>query len=686
MALDAKLLIFLLLFILFFFLCLNIIRIKMKKMNNDFYYKLYLKHKTILKQETPNSKDIKKNFYETLELYNNYKKDFEELLHESFNEQKFENYFIKNYKIKNNDNSHLYKFIINTLDKNKLSLNKYTKIDFINIIGKFLEIYPNLEKYTNYDINFIIKNIDDNCFISEKLFKHNLILLSCLGNKLIINYNNKIDIISNFNYFNEILLKIYNDIKTFEDDVIYQYLYPKNYNWTIYIKHYMIILCQKLYLDYKILQNVNKIYLDEIFKYIPNLGFSKKVLRFGINAHCINIRFLIAKIIQYQNDYVNINIFLYRNYKNLQINFINTNTDIIFYPDSGIICNNSINYNSITKLLFPYFLYYLLFNEHVLFKLNFQFLLRSIYKINSKLVTPVFLNPHDNTSFLYNTVSRMFQIAKYFNVFKNNYYFKAIIEQKHKYNKIEYIKSINVLYVNFNQWSIQLKLPSKYIYGSMDERYNFLNNILMSKIIMFDNILFDRFKKNIIYPGILFYKNHNVYSGPYYFTKFTNICHKDINYFISFSKIFSQEMNIIYNEMVFITPYGIIVGYFNIIKLLDEKLYLCYNSPIYDNLIDADMLYNDMVSSNTSSNISTYNIFYVSTEDVVSYKNSEYYTTVQSNILYYNFFYKTIIKLNRLLIDFYDILHIDMDIDNKNFKIDINCIDNTINLNKSKLS
>lgn len=682
MDIDAKILIFLLLFIIFFFLCLNIIRIKIKKMNKDFYYELYLKHKLIYKN------NFLRQYYKTLNRYNKYKEDLKELLDESFDEQKFENYFIKNYKIDDNDNYHIYNYINLIIDKNKINLDKYIKIDFIDIIGKFLEFYPDLEKYSNYDMNFIIKNLDDNCFDSEKLFKKNLILLSSLGNKLIINYNNKVNSTLYLNCFNEFLLALYNNIKNADNDGIYKYLYPKNYKWTIYIKHYMIVLCQKLYLDYKISQNINQEYLKEIFNYIPNLGFSKKILRFGVEAHNINIRFIIAKIIQHKNDYINTNIFLYRNYKNLLINFTEHNKNIIFYKDGGIITNNSINYNDVSKLLMPYFLYYMLFNKHDLFRYNFQILLRSIYKIhfNTKLITPVFLHPYDNTTFLYNTISKVFLITKHFNVLKNNYYLKTLLgkTQNNKFNNLEYIKSINVLYANFDKWSIHLKLPSKYIYGYIDERYNFLNNILMSKILIFNNMLFDKFRPNIVYPGILFYNKNKNYTGQYNFTKFTHIHLIKQNYFISFSKIFSQEMNIIYNEFIFVTPYGIIVGYFNIIKLLDEDLYLCYNSPIYNNSIDVDILYNDVNAVESSM----YNVFYVPTktsEKRFTYKKTDYYTTTKSNIMYYNNFYKTIIKLNRLIIDFYDILHIDIDIDTTNFKININCIENTIVLQKFKL-
>jgi hypothetical protein len=630
-----------------------------KRINNNksFYYKLYLIHKN--KCDKKNIKDI---YHISIKNYNYIKKDIQNIFNENFNEKKFNEFFLSNYKM----NFNIYKIYDYLLDNNSiLKLDKYQKIDFLNIVGTFLELYTCNKNPNRYTINNLSLLIKSNCFIiNESTFKENLKLLMFFGNKIIIEVNNNSKIETYYEVFTDKLSNIFCDIKiceNIENNKITN-SYPKNYNWFIYINYYTLILCQKLYLDYKLLNIINKQYLDEIFNYIPNLNCSKNTIRTGIVAHIINIRFLIALIFKFNNKYIDINIFLFKNIKTLQINFIEPNNDLIFFPDGGIICNNMINYNIIYNLLFPYTFYYLLYNKYHIFEENLNIILRSIFKMlsNIKLINPGLIN-NKKTSVLYNNLIEYFYIAQYLNILKNNTYLSMLAKYKLNSSNFEHIKSVNLLSVKYTNWSIQLKLPSKYIIGILYDTNNYLNQLLTSKILLFNKISFDNFRQKSIYPGMLFYNKEVINPpGSYVITKFDNMFLKNDNYFISFSKICSQELNLIYNELIFITPYGIIVGYFNIIKLIDGILFMCYNSPIYNNCIDTGILYSD---NKCPENI-----------------KKKYYIKVDTNILYYNFYFKTHINLLNISFDDYNNIKLKIIIDNKVYDIFLNYTENKIDV------
>lgn len=656
------------------------LKYKTDNVNKNFYFNLYIKHKNIC-----NKKNIKTLYYETIQEYKSIKEELKNILKEKFNEKNFNNYFLKNHNIILSkktpmiDNI-LYNYLLD-IDY-KITFNKYIKLDFFELIGKFLEIYTCNKNPNEYTLDKLSQIISENCFVEEKSFKKNLILLMHMGNKLIINVNKETNIEQYYTIFNDKLLSIYKDIKI--TDNIIENIYPKNYNWKIYIKYYTFVLCQKLYLDYKLHNIINKQCLDEIFVYIPNINCAKNIIKFGITAHIINIRYIIAKIFQFNNDYIAINVFLYRNLKNFQINFLDINNELCYYTDGGIICDNIINYNTIQHLLCPYTFYYLLYHKNPLFEENINIILRSLFKIlsNVKLINPSLTYNYGTTSLIYNQLIDYYYITQYFGILQDNIYLYALVKNKlnaaHTRN-IEYIQSINIVSAKFDNWSIQLKLPSKYIIYYDN---TLLNHLILSKIVLFDGIIFDKYRPNLVYPGMIFYKKTlDFVQKPHVITKFTHTYIKEIKHFISFAKICSQELNLIYNELILITPYGIIVGYFNVIKLIDEKLYLCYNSPIYNNYIDAGILYNDTKKNDNCYDILLYNKYNNRYQKILNMdidSKNKYYTTFGSNILYYNFFYKTPIEIIKFTIDQYEDINIKIRIDSTINIIKLNYIENTV--------
>lgn len=662
-------------------ICLQYFSHKYMSLYKNIYFNIYLKCKNRLNinnLDYENKTMLKKYLKQSIEEYDKLKEDIQLIQGNNFNEEKFNSFFsIYHNKLFINPQTKIHlkypscfyynlKYDYLNIDSPKLVLNSDTK-NYIKIIGKFLEIYMT----SDINIDKIPELIYPDHFASEEKFKNNLIYICYLGNNIIKTINNKKNVENNHMiFFNSTIIHIY---KKLHEKPISDHEYPYMYDWKIYIKYYTLVLCQKLYIDYTILGIIDKKYINEILIYIPNLSCSKNIIRSGLIAHIINIRFIIAMIFFYKNEHVSIHFFLLRINKNIDIFFndLAKSNDLIFFTDGGISENNIINYSHMFKLIYPQLLYYMLYGDY--FEKNINIIFRSIFKIlyfYTKKVNPCLLYDHDNINRLYIDLIKFYNNINYLKILQDNYYIKKI-KSELEFNTIEetveFLESTYILSAKYKYWNIQIKLHSNYVYGILDnvKQTDLVKHTWLSKIILFKEINMERFLNDGIYPGMIFFKteeyNKSSFCDPdaikepkklYTLTKvlhgykiFENL------YFISFCKVYSQELHLTFNELILVTPSGIIVGYFNLIKLLNDKLYLCYNSPIYDNKIDTGILFKDTLID-------------------IKNEQSSFYTNFYSDVLYYNMFYKTIIKLQKIVFEGLDI-YIKLKIDNKIFKINI---------------
>lgn len=653
---------------------------KYLEMYKNMYFKIYIKCKDRLSNNylDYDKSILKKYLKQSIDEYDKLKQDIILIQGKNFNEDKFNSFFsIYQNKLLINSKIKIYikhpscfyynlKYDYLNIDPPKLILNSDSK-NYIKIIGDFLEIYMT----NNLNINNIPDLITKEFFKSEEIFKKNLINMCYFGNNIIRMINKKIDIENqHMIFFNNILMHVYN---TLQKNKSPNYEYPYQYDWKIYIKYYTLLLCQKLYIDYKFLEVIDKRFINEILIYIPNISCSKNIVRLGLISHIINIRFIIAMIFFYKNEHISINFFLLRINKNIDIYFndLAKSNDLIFFTDGGIAENNIINYSYMFKLIYPQVFYYLLYGNY--FEKNINIILRSVFKIlyfYTKKVNPCLLYNYDNLDRLYTDTINFYKHSKDLDILQNNYYIKRIkheLELNTIEESVDFLESTYILTAKYKFWNIQIKLHSNYVYGILDniKKIDLVKQTWLSKIILFREINMDKYLSDGIYPGMIFFQTDE-YNKAYFndpeATKdpkkmytLTKVLHGykilENLYFISYCKVYSQELHLTFNELILVTPSGIIVGYFNLVKLLNDKLYLCYNSPIYNGKIDTGILYKDTLID-------------------IKREKSTFYTNFYSDVLYYNMFYKTIIKLQKIVFDGLDI-YIKIKVDNKNFKINI---------------
>lgn len=510
-------------------------------------------------------------------------------------------------------------------NKNDIKIIKKDFNEYILFLEDFLKNYKNGIQKKDYIKNYIRKNLPYDFNNSQSNFKSYLVFLWTLGRSVVNN-----------NYESEEILLFYKEF-----DKLYEVLknengYYKNYDWFLFTSHYPIILIFKLFFDFKIKKITNFVYIQEIFKYLPKLNYSKRNIRNDSNVSIIGIGYITAHLFEYQNEIEKFYDFL-TNIKNSDV-YQNEITLCYRLPENGkfiqglyfdggfIVHKNLANYN--------YLLAY--FHSSFFYKGFFTSRQDNVEKINMALQKIQFKKRVINPSI----VSRF---GKFFEI-QNEWLSTTEIQLKNKLG-ITIIESTKILIANYQNWSIQIKINSDLGYAEIDTINNcFFKQILFSKIIITDEFSESSLRNDSYYPGILTYKNFLERSETIpisygtkvlTFSKVNSLFKKlDNDKAVIFSRVKVKELKIEYEEFIFICEKGIVVGYFNIKAGRNEDLLLVFHTPILSEKINSEIIYTD---SNTKS---------------FAQKNSKL-QLVNKNVLYTQYFEKMVVGYinNKIIID-----------------------------------
>lgn len=554
--------------------------------------------------------------YKILDVVNNKIKIDKVLFNSFFNYIKAgESYYLYNYVTEKNK-----PFIFNmpflVKNKNKFILRnsilgkKSTRVifetkktfeDYFILLETFLCNYKHDEIKTNFINSFVEKNVDMKI---QKDFKKTLAFVWKLGVFIcreLKNGNNSEREITIFNFYIETLYDFCakNENKRF----------PHGYDWFLFASYYPTIMTYKLFIDYKTKKTISDIYISEILKYIPALNYSKHIKREKNNVAVLSINFITANLFKNKdkidifNDLIKdmINSDVYK--KDIVIQYETPNdtkfVDGLYLDDGFIVHKNLVSYNYLTAYLYPSLFYKIMFgletgNIDKVFK-AIEWLIIPKRKIN-----PIIVSRYGRFDELQNTITEFINNSK-----NTGNYIK--IENKNILG-IKIVESSRYIIANFPTWSTQIKINCELAYGETDI-YNqkILNQITMSKIMFFDNIIkpdqYIKFQPNSYYPGVLSYekflnksKEFKIERGTKTYTfdkvKYTFL-QLDNNRVIIYNIVTNNRLKLSYEEFVMITEYGLIVGYFNIVKFLNDDLYLVFDTDLINNNVKSEILFSD---------------------------------------------------------------------------------------------
>lgn len=500
-------------------------------------------------------------------------------------------YAIKNIKIKQGHN-----LDVDTFDT------------YINRLGLFLAYYKNTSKNGKFITSYEKKNTLETP--NQQKFKKALVFVWKLGAYICYKIQNNEKVDKEFEIFNKYFLHIFNSCCT-------EKKFPFGYDWFLFASHYPTILSYKLYLDYKLKNIIEFEYIQEIFKFLPQANYSKHIRRYKSNVAIMSISFIIANLF---NNYNNIHLF-----HSFMTNFLNSNVyhheiiinyqepkngkfdDGLYLDDGFIIHRNLVSYNYLTAYLYPSLFYKIMFNEETK---NIEKIFKSLQKfvLPNRKVNPVIVSRYGKFDEMNNVLLEFIENADQLQIEYDNKYIKKYKDAKNNLLEeiigIYVIESARIVIANFDTWSIQIKINSELAYGEVDI-YNkqILKQISMNKIMLFNDTKLDEFKNHSFYPGVLSYEKYldnaesfTINYGTNTFTfATTHYTYKqlDKNTIFIYSKIFNKETKICYEEFIMITKYGIIVGYFNIDKQLEDDLNLTVSSSLIESKTNTSILYSD---------------------------------------------------------------------------------------------
>lgn len=472
--------------------------------------------------------------------------------------------------------------------KNDINI-KIIKTDFntyISFLENFLKNYKEVMKDRDFIKNHLKKYNNINWTNSQTLFKSHLVFLWRLGCTIIRDDYNK-DYINIFNKEFDILFSILKNV---------QNGYYKNYDWFLFSSHYPTILVYKLLIDWKIEKKINNTYIEEIFKYLPKINFSKKIIRNDSNVSVIGVGYISAHLFKYSNEIEKFYNFLtdvknsdvYKNEINLCYRIPNENgfQQGLYFDDGFIVHKNLANYNYIFAYLHTSYFYKYFFNSSQ----------DNVIKINSALQKIQYKSRAINPSI----VSRF---GRFFEVYNEWSSVNNVFPEKNNLGII-IIESTKILIANYEEWSIQIKINSNLGYAEIDPINNsFFKQILFNKIMITDDFNEISIRKDSYYPGVLSYRNFLKKSESIpiaYGTKVLTFdsVHSlykklDDETAVIFSRVKVLEIKIQYEEFIFVCKKGIVVGYFDIRSGINDDLFLVYDSPILSKKIKSEIIYTD---------------------------------------------------------------------------------------------
>lgn len=475
----------------------------------------------------------------------------------------------------------------------------------------------------------------------------------------------KLGLYLTFHTNNQTIIPIESEIKLFDQIINYliSYLnqhqqsqtYPFNYDWFLFSSYYPTILCYKLYLDLYLFKTINKTYLTELFTYIPDFNYSKHLSRTQSNASILSMNYIIGQFFLHYHNY---DLFQKKISKFFHSNIFQNHIKLHYklpssrlksdglYPDGGFITHQNLtNYNYLIAYFYPSLFYHLLFNclseniekifETLSLLINFQ----------TQKVHPSIVSRFGTFDEIYNFLSNALFLIKDLGLtplFQQNInisnLFKIFFDQQIQKNELFILHSSNILIAIFQDWNIQLKINSELAYGEIDI-YNtaILKQIWMSKILIIKHLDIQHFDTHSKYPGVISHELflHNsqhlsIKKGTKTFTLFKNFYASGIlinqEYAFIYTEITNHEFFISYDELIIITPFGIIVCYFNIEYLnvfLSNNYFLTINNHIYNNEIDSNIIYSDHVNP-----------------EIINENNKFFYVHCNKNIIYSNFLKK----------------------------------------------
>lgn len=478
---------------------------------------------------------------------------------------------------------------------------KKTFEDYFILLETFLCNYKHNVIKKNFIKSFVQNDVD---FRNQKDFKKTLVFMWKLGvficRELKIG-NNPEKEISIFNSYIQTLYDFCNSDKNKR--------FPYGYDWFLFASHYPTVMTYKLFIDYKTKKTISNIYISEILKYIPALNYSRNIKREKSNAVILSINFIAGNLFK-NKDKIHV-------FNNLIKSIINSNVykediviqyqtpddtrfvDGLYLDDGFIIHKNLVSYNYLTAYLYPSLFYKIMFdletgNIDKVFK-AIEWLIVTKRKIN-----PIIVSRYGKFNELQNT------ITEFINNSKNTG--NDIKIQNKNILGIKIVESSRYIIANFPTWSTQIKINSELAYGETDI-YNekILNQITMSKIMFFDNIItsnkYNEFQPNSYYPGVLSYKKFlnkpeefKIKTGTRTYTfdkvKYTFL-QLDNNRVIIYNTVTNKKLKLSYEEFIMITEYGLIVGYFNIVKFLNDDLYVVFDTDLINNNVKSEILFCD---------------------------------------------------------------------------------------------
>lgn len=604
-----------------------------------------------------NKKDLRcfldSSFIELKKLINEYDKNYIEITNSALF-LKYFNRYIKNIKGKEIITNCIFKsraFINNMEDivyykykyaikyfntrRNNNRLEFHTFETYIKRLGNFLANYKHVERDDRFVNAFIKKNGFE--VTSQAAFKRTLTFIWRLGTYIVYKLNANEDPRPEINIFDKYINNIINlcskqaNVKRF----------PFGYDWFLFASYYPTIICYKLYIDYIKYESIDETYISEILKYIPRINYSKHIRRFKSNVAIMSINYIIAHLFKYKDEMYEFHNFVL-DIKNSEIYeediliqyqepLADRFADGLYFDGGFIVHKNLVSYNYLTAYLYPSLFYKVMFNTNS-DNINRIFKALGYILTPNRKTNPALISRYGKFGESENVLTEFINNAAALQIkYKDGFYQKYLkiksgLEKKEE--EIRIIESARLILVNFKLWSMQLKINSELAYGEIDI-YNkqILKQISMSKIMFFDNVNILEFKNHSLYPGVLSYEQYldsaesfQIDYGTNTFTfekvKYTFI-KLDLKTVLVYSIIKNKETKIGYEEFILITEYGIVVGYFNIEKYLDDNLFLIFET--------------DLISNNAESGI----LFSDNKEEPQAYKTCML-KKVDTNVLYYN--------------------------------------------------
>lgn len=505
-----------------------------------------------------------------------------------------------------------YKYAINYFKtKNIYKLEFQSFETYIERLGNFLANYKHVERDDKFITAFIKKNSFD--IDSQALFKKTLTFIWRLGTYIVYKLSLGENVVEAISIFDKYLDHIINmcskqtSVKKF----------PFGYDWFLFASYYPTIMCYKLFIDYTQKGIIDEVYIYEILKYIPKINYSKHIRRFKSNVAIMSINYIIAHLFKFKEE-----MYLFHDFL---INIKNSNIyeeDILIqyqeplkdqfkdglYFDGGFIVHkNLVSYNYLTAYLYPSLFYKVMFNADSN-NINRIFKALGYLVTPNRKVNPALISRYGRFNESENVLEEFIKNASALKIKYHDGFYKKYINIRNgietKEEGIRIIESARLIIANFKTWSMQLKINSELAYGEIDI-YNkeILKQISMSKIMFFDNIDIIAFKQHSLYPGVLSYRRYldlaetfEISYGTNTFTfakvKYTFMTF-DTNTVVVYSVVSNKQTKINYEEFLLITKYGIVVGYFNIERFIDDDLFLTFETELISNYTESCILYSD---------------------------------------------------------------------------------------------